>query len=63
MQAAEETGFIRKNEAGELVGTGEGALGYLKWAAIHRAERFLGMFARVIPSQTPPRTSTRIGRP
>jgi hypothetical protein len=47
MQAATETGFIRKDEkTGEMIGTGEeGALGYLKWAAIHKADRFNFMAA------------------
>src|ERR1700735_577845 len=34
LQAALETGFIRKNDEGEMIGTGEeGIKGYLKWAA------------------------------
>ena len=51
MQAATETGFIRKDEkTGEMIGTGEeGALGYLKWAAIHKADRFIALMARVAP--------------
>ena len=50
MQAAQETGFIRKNDEGEMIGTGEeGIKGYLKWAAINRADRFLGLISRVIP--------------
>jgi hypothetical protein len=53
MQAAAETGFIRKNAGtGEMIGTGEeGTLGYLKWTAIHKSERFLGLMARVAPKQ------------
>jgi hypothetical protein len=51
MQAATETGFIRKDEkTGEMIGTGEeGALGYLKWAAIHKADRFIALMARGAP--------------
>jgi hypothetical protein len=51
MQAAAETGFIRKDEkTGEMIGTGEeGALGYLKWAAIHKPDRFIALMARVAP--------------
>jgi hypothetical protein len=53
MQAATETGFIRKDEkTGEMIGTGEeGALGYLKWAAIHKPDRFIALMARVAPKQ------------
>jgi hypothetical protein len=45
LEAAVETGFIRKDaETGEMVGTGEGGLkGYFKWAAINKADRFLGL--------------------
>jgi hypothetical protein len=52
MQAATETGFIRKDEkTGEMIGTGEeGVLGYLiKWAAIHKADRFIALMARGAP--------------
>ena len=50
LQAALETGFIRKNDEGEMIGTGEeGIKGYLKWAAINRADRFLALLSRVIP--------------
>jgi hypothetical protein len=49
LQAAQETGFIRKDENGEMIGTGEeGALGYLKWAAIHKADRFIALVSRVM---------------
>jgi len=53
MQAATETGFIRKDEkTGEMIGTGEeGALGYLKWAAIHKPDRFIALMARGAPKQ------------
>jgi hypothetical protein len=50
MEAAAETGFVRKNESGQMVGTGEeGVKEYLKWAAIHKAERFIALMARVAP--------------
>ena len=52
MEAAAETGFVRKDEKGEVIGTGEeGVKGYLKWAALHKAERFLALMARVAPKQ------------
>jgi hypothetical protein len=52
MQAAEETGFVRKDEKGEIIGTGEeGVKGYLKWAALHKSERFLALMARLAPKQ------------
>jgi hypothetical protein len=39
MEAAAETGFVRKDEKGEVIGTGEeGVKGYLKWAGLHKAE-------------------------
>ena len=50
MEAAAETGFVSKDEHGEVIGTGrEGVKGYLKWAALHKAERFLALMARVAP--------------
>jgi hypothetical protein len=51
MQAAEETGFIRKDEkTGLVIGTGEeGVKGYLKWAALHKSDRFIALMARVAP--------------
>jgi hypothetical protein len=52
MEAAAETGFVAKDEKGQPVATGnEGVKGYLKWAALHKAERFLALMARVAPKQ------------
>ena len=65
MQAAMETGFIRKDaETGEMIGTGEeGTLGYLKWAAIHKADRFIALLSRGMPqhviADVTPRVLTR----
>jgi hypothetical protein len=52
MQAAEELGFLREDESGVLVGTGEeGVLGYLKWIGINRPERLVALMSRGIPKQ------------
>jgi hypothetical protein len=52
MQAADDLGFLEKDDNGKLVGTGkEGALGYLKWIGINRPERFVALMARVAPKQ------------
>jgi hypothetical protein len=52
MQAAENVGFIEKDANGNWVATRKGGiLGYLEWAAVHKAERFLGLMARVAPKQ------------
>jgi hypothetical protein len=53
LQVALETGFIRKNEVGEMVGTGEeGIKGYLKWVAIKEPRSFIGPLSRVLPLNT-----------
>jgi hypothetical protein len=61
LQAAEETGFVRKDpETGEPIGSGdEGIKGYLKWAALYKADRFLGMISHI----TPPHVSTDFTQP
>jgi hypothetical protein len=52
MQAAENVGYVTKNEKGEWVATHKGgALKYLEWAAVHKAERFLILLARVAPKK------------
>jgi hypothetical protein len=51
MQAAENVGFVAKDpKTGELVATGQGGvLKYLEWAAVHKADRFIALMARVSP--------------
>jgi hypothetical protein len=49
MQAAEELGFLRKNEDGQLVEGEGGTLGYLKWIGINKPDRFVALMARVAP--------------
>jgi hypothetical protein len=52
MQAAENVGYLEKNDKGELVATGKGGtLKYLEWCAVHKIERFLALMARVAPKQ------------
>lgn len=52
MQAAENVGFVEKNEKGEWVATGKGGtLKYLEWAAVNKSECFLALMARVAPKQ------------
>jgi hypothetical protein len=52
MQAAENVGFVTKNEKGEWVATNKGgAQGYLEWAAVHKAERFITLLAHVAPKK------------
>jgi hypothetical protein len=50
MQAAENVGFVEKNEKGEWVATGKGGvLKYLEWAAVHKSERFMALMGRIAP--------------
>jgi hypothetical protein len=51
MDAAVQTGFIRKNkDTGLPEGTGEeGCLGYLKWAAVFEPRTYLALMARILP--------------
>jgi hypothetical protein len=53
MQAAENVGFVAKDpQTGEWVATGKGGiLKYLEWAAVHKAECFIPLMARVAPKQ------------
>jgi hypothetical protein len=48
--AIKETGFIQKDEKGELVGTGkDGCKGFIKWLALHEPKTAAALFARVLP--------------
>jgi hypothetical protein len=50
MDAATETGFIKKDEKGELIGTGEdGCKGYLKWLCLHEPRTYAALLARILP--------------
>jgi hypothetical protein len=51
MDAATETGFIKKDEkTGELIGTREeGCKGYLKWLCLHEPRTYAALLARVLP--------------
>jgi hypothetical protein len=51
MDAATETGFIRKDEkTGERIGTGEeGCKGYLKWMCLYEPRTYAALMARVLP--------------
>jgi hypothetical protein len=52
MQAAENVGYLEKNDKGELVASRKGGtLAYLEWIAVHRSERFIALMARVAPKQ------------
>jgi hypothetical protein len=44
------TGFIKKDEKGEPIGTGEdGCKGYLKWLALHEPRTYAALMARILP--------------
>jgi hypothetical protein len=48
--AIQETGFIIKDEKGNLIGTGEGGCkGFIKWLALHEPKTAAALFARVLP--------------
>ena len=51
LSAAENVGIVKKDpKSGDWVATHKGgALGYLEWAAVHRADRFIALMARVAP--------------
>jgi hypothetical protein len=50
MDAAVETGFVKKDEKGNVIGSGiEGCKGYLKWAALYQSRTFLGLLGRILP--------------
>lgn len=52
MLAAENTGFMKRDEKGHWVATGErGVLGYLEWIAVNRPERLISIMVRGIPKQ------------
>jgi hypothetical protein len=52
MQAAENVGYIERDANNHWVATRKGGvLGYLEWAAVHKAERFLALMGRVAPKQ------------
>jgi hypothetical protein len=44
MDTATETGFIKKDEKGERIGTGEeGCKGYLKWLCLHEPRTYAAL--------------------
>jgi hypothetical protein len=48
--AIQETGFIVKDDQGNLIGTGEGGCkGFVKWLALHEPKTAAALFARVLP--------------
>ena len=50
MDAATETGFIKLDENGKRVGSGEdGCKGYLKWLALHEPRTYAALLARILP--------------
>jgi hypothetical protein len=52
MQAAENVGFVERDANNHWVATRKGGvLAYLEWAAVHKADRFLGLMGRVAPKQ------------
>jgi hypothetical protein len=50
MDAATETGFIKLDEHGKRIGTGEdGCKGYLKWLCLHEPKTYAALLARILP--------------
>jgi hypothetical protein len=50
MDAATETGFIKTDEKGKRIGTGEdGCKGYLKWLCLNEPRTYAALMARILP--------------
>jgi hypothetical protein len=61
--AAEQAGYMRRDDAGHWVATGEdGLLGYLRWIAVNRPERLIALMSHGIPKQVHANVTPNVAR-
>jgi hypothetical protein len=63
MLAAEQAGYMRRDDSGHWVATGEdGLLGYLRWVAVNRPERLIALMSHGIPKQVHANVTHKVTR-